>query len=139
MMISKTKRTTWHNNHFHHNSRRDLYQLVWGRTANTYHDEAGSEEIFTPYPASVVKCFEEAIKRCPSISIHPDIMEGQPCISGTRIPVRSVLRAIEQYGAVKDVTTCYPQLTSEQVEDALYFSQVVLELPSGLDETAIAS
>jgi uncharacterized protein (DUF433 family) len=66
-------------------------------------------------------------------------MEGQPCIAGTRIPVRAVLRALEQYGSVHDVRTCYPSLTTEQIEDALYFSQVVLELPSGLDETTTAA
>ena len=74
--------------------------------------------------------------RRPSISMDVEIMQGQPCIFGTRIPVRSVLRALEQYGSVIGVKNCYPHLTTEQVGDALYFSQIVLELPSGIDETS---
>jgi uncharacterized protein (DUF433 family) len=90
------------------------------------------------YPAALQKLFKDAIRRCPSISIDNDIMEGQPCIGGTRIPVRAVLRALEQCGSVQGVKNAYSDLTVDQVEDALYFSQIVLELPNGLDEAAIA-
>jgi len=88
------------------------------------------------YAQSTIKIFEKAMIRCPSISMDVEIMQGQPCIFGTRIPVRSVLRALEQYGSVVEVKNCYPHLTTEQVGDALYFSQIVLELPSGIDETS---
>jgi uncharacterized protein (DUF433 family) len=80
-----------------------------------------------------------AAKETPTISINPNIMEGRPCIAGTRIPVRAVLRVIEQYGSVDEAVRCYPHLTAEQVKDALYFSEMILEPPSGIDETAIAS
>lgn len=90
------------------------------------------------YPATTVKLFQIALRQCSSISMDNDIMQGQPCIAGTRIPVRAVLRALEHYGSITKVRECYPHLTSEQVEDALYFSQAVMELPNGIDETAIA-
>jgi uncharacterized protein (DUF433 family) len=144
MMIRKIKQTVWHNSHAHHDSRREnLYPPFWRRgdkADDTGHDEQPAND-GTPalYPAAVLKSFEDAIKRCPSISIDADIMEGQPCIAGTRIPVRAVLRVIEQYGAVEDVKVCYPQLTIGQVEDALYFSQVILELSSGVNETAVVT
>ena len=73
-----------------------------------------------------------------SISIDPDIMEGQPCVTGTRIPVRAVLRAIEHYESLDGAIMCYPHLTKEQVKDVLYFSQVLLE-PRGIDEASTAA
>jgi uncharacterized protein (DUF433 family) len=90
------------------------------------------------YPAELSKVFEHAMKKCPFISVKETVMEGQPCIDGTRIPVRAVLRAVEHYGSIEGAISCYPHLNAQHVKDALYFSQVVLELPSGIDETAPA-
>ena len=70
-----------------------------------------------------------AAKRCPEISINRDIMGGQPCITGTRIPVKAILRAIEQSGSLEGVAILYPSVNGQQVKDALYFSQLILELP----------
>ena len=103
-MIKKTKATIWQSGHAHHDSRRMLLkQGMWERV-NKPHRMERSEEISTddarsPYSAELVKLFGLAIRRCPSVSIDADIMEGQPCIAGTRIPVRAILRAIEQYAA----------------------------------------
>ncbi len=91
---------------------------------------------FYPYPLDLSKAFQDAAHKCPSVSIREEVMEGQPCITGTRIPVRSVLRAVERSGSVEGVLAYYPQLNSQQVKDALYFSQVILEIPSGIDEIA---
>lgn len=140
MMIRKTKVTMWRHAgpHAHHafNGR-----FLWERQNKprlTEHTEEGHDCIPSRYPSAVVRTFQDAVRRCPSISMELDIMDGQPCITGTRIPVRSVLRAIEQYGSIRKAAKCYPHLTANQVEDALYFSQIVLELPGGIDETAIA-
>jgi uncharacterized protein (DUF433 family) len=65
--------------------------------------------------------------RCPSISIDDEIMDGQPCIEGTRIPVRSVIRAVELYGSIDGAVKCYPHLNAQHIKDALYFTQIVLE------------
>lgn len=91
------------------------------------------------YIPEVLALFDMAAKRCPSISLDPEVMEGQPCIVGTRIPVRSVLRAVEQYGSVEEAVRCYPHLTVDLIKDALYFSQVVLEPSSGLEEPTAAA
>jgi uncharacterized protein (DUF433 family) len=141
MMTRKVKQTVWQNSHAHRYLKKDLKSLppFWQREGTICDEHLANDSTTVLYPAPVLKWFEDAIKRCPSVSISADIMEGQPCISGTRIPVRSVLRVIEQYGTVNDVKKCYPQLTIDQVEDALYFSQVILESPSGLDETEIAT
>jgi uncharacterized protein (DUF433 family) len=113
----------------------------WRRLSNHVREQGevyAKEAIGSRYPGAVLKSFEDAMKRCPTISVDPDLMDGQPCIAKTRIPVRAVLRALEQYGSIDEVRRCYPHLTKDQVEDALYFSQVILELPSGLEETETA-
>jgi uncharacterized protein (DUF433 family) len=89
-----------------------------------------SREFQSTYSESTINLFTAAIRRCPSIYMDEEVMEGQPCIIGTRIPVRSVLRAVEQYGSVKDAVQCYPHLNAEQIKDALYFTQIILELPA---------
>lgn len=89
------------------------------------------------YSSHLLTIFRDAIRRCPTISMHDEIMNGEPCIAGTRIPVRRVLRAMEQYGSIEGATKYYPDLSKEQVKDALYFSQIVLELPGGVEETEI--
>lgn len=94
------------------------------------------------YPAQpedgIYAIMEHAANRSQSISINPEIMEGQPCITGTRIPVRSVIRAVENSGSIDGAVLCYPHLTVQHVKDALYFAQIVLEWPSGADKvTAI--
>jgi uncharacterized protein (DUF433 family) len=138
MMIAK-KTGTWHSPHEHRESRRRHAKLE-GWPDLKIHSAASepSKKCASEYPLSSIKIFEQAMIRCPSISMDIEIMQGQPCILGTRIPVRAVLRALEQYGSVVEVKNCYPHLTTEQVEDALWFSQLLLELPSGLDETAVA-
>ena len=80
-----------------------------------------------------------ALTRCPTIAVDPEVMGGQPCIAGTRIPVRSVLRVVEHYGSLEEVVKCYPHLTHDQGKDAIYFTQVLLELSSGIDQTSVAS
>ena len=137
-MIRKLKETPWQNRHVHRESRRMHLRFEgWGIYAKSHAAEFGeltSECPVSEYPDALLKRFEDAIARCPaSISIDTEVMEGQPCIAGTRIPVRSVLRAIEHYGSIEGAVECYPDLTPEQVQDALFFAQVILEIPRGID------
>ena len=58
----------------------------------------------------------------PRISRHPDVMGGQPCISGTRIPVTAVLG---QFAAGRDqgqILADYPSLTHLDLSAALSFA-----------------
>jgi uncharacterized protein (DUF433 family) len=91
------------------------------------------------YSKELLTAFERAAKEAPCVSMETDILDGQPCIAGTRIPVHSVLRAIEHYGSLDAAVKCYPHLTIPQVKDALYFAQVVLEPADGVNETKTAS
>jgi uncharacterized protein (DUF433 family) len=66
-------------------------------------------------------------------------MQGRPCIAGTRIPVHLVLWAIEQHGSVEGALKSYPDLSVEQVKEALYFAETVLGSPSAVTETALTA
>lgn len=128
-----------------HTHRRRSRLSAWPPRFRTY--TAAEQDVFLfkddccslpQYSPTLVSIFEHAIRRCPSISMDAKIMEGQPCISGTRIPVRSVLRALEQYGSIDGAVECYPHLNVQLVKDALYFSQIVLEPPNGIHKTEVA-
>jgi len=63
------------------------------------------------------------------IAIDDDILGGTPRIKGTRIPVYMVLDAVEYYGELKGALTSYPQLSLDQVKEAVCFAGEVLEHP----------
>jgi uncharacterized protein (DUF433 family) len=125
----------WPNPHPHHHATR---RGPIGRWDNAYTEKryrlTGVSNLC--YSQYVTNIFRDASRQCPTISIDDDIMDGQPCLVGTRIPVRSVLRSLELYGSIDGVIKCYPHLNSDQIKDALYFSQLILEQPSGIDELA---
>ena len=128
--------TSWKGPHVHH---RDPHakprMLWWPQRSDKCRDTLNGTSC---YPAALLAVFDEAARRSPLISIDNETLEGQPCISGTRIPVRSVLRALELCGSIEEVRVYYPDIDIQQVKDALYFSQVVLEPPRGIDETEAA-
>jgi uncharacterized protein (DUF433 family) len=129
----------WQSPHEHHESRRRHAKLAGWPDAKLHIAAAGEpqekSDVCT-YSDALLWAFEKATARCPGITVDKDIMQGQPCVLGTRIPVRSVLRVLENNASADAVKVSYPHLTTQQVEDVLYFSQILLELPSGIDETA---
>jgi uncharacterized protein (DUF433 family) len=137
-MMRKVKITTWNSSDNHVHPLRKTFSQGWVPIQKHIPERiipVTDQLAECSYPRDVLNLFWSAVLRCPQISMDSAIMQGQPCIAGTRIPVRSILRVIEQYGSVGDVKRCYPHLTTEQVEDALYFSQIILELPSGPDKS----
>lgn len=127
--------------HSQHRTCRSVWRSERGFDFPAHTDDSDhlSDVVTATYAPEVLALFDAAMKRCPSISVDPEVMEGQPCIVGTRIPVRSVLRAVEQYGSLEEAVRCYPHLTVDLIKDALYFSQVVLEPSSGLDESTVTA
>jgi uncharacterized protein (DUF433 family) len=83
------------------------------------------KDFSTSYDTVLKKAAEEH----PSIVMDYDVLCGSPRITGTRIPVYMVLDAVQYYGDVKGALTSYPQLTIEQVKEAISFASVVLEQP----------
>lgn len=73
--------------------------------------------------------FRIAAQQVPTISCDPGILGGTPCITGTRIPVYMILDALNFHGQVEGVLRSYPQLSLEQVRDAICFARHVLEAP----------
>jgi uncharacterized protein (DUF433 family) len=78
---------------------------------------------------SMAEIFRLAEHEVPTITVRKDLVGGKPCIEGTRIPVYMVLDAIEDYGNLEGVLESYPQLSMEQVKDAVRFSKLILECP----------
>ncbi len=62
------------------------------------------------------------------ISVDPKICSGKPCIRGTRIMVKNILGMIAGGYTIEKILEAYPELTREDVIDALdYVSQVIDE------------
>ncbi len=61
------------------------------------------------------------------ITINPEVMQGQPCIAGTRLTVRRVLQAVSLYPDRKDLMEEYPELREEDIAQALQFAAMTLD------------
>jgi uncharacterized protein (DUF433 family) len=72
---------------------------------------------------------QEAATQYVGIAIDEEILGGTPRIAGTRIPVYMVLDAVEYYGDLEGARKSYPQLSLEQVKEAVGFAGAVLEHP----------
>ena len=56
------------------------------------------------------------------IKIDHRIMGGLPCINGTRIPVAMLVRMIAAGTAMETILEEYPQLTDDDLREALRFA-----------------
>ncbi len=60
--------------------------------------------------------------RIPEVVSDPAIMSGRPCLSGTRVPVDTVLRLMGQGRSRDAILSDYPQLTSEDLVAVLAYA-----------------
>lgn len=56
------------------------------------------------------------------ISIDPTVMNGQPCIRGTRLTVRRVLYILAETSDREELRRDYPRLDDEDIRQALLFA-----------------
>ncbi len=56
------------------------------------------------------------------LTFDPAILGGKPCIKGTRISVEMILEWVASGASRDEIVKNYPQLTAEDVEDALNFA-----------------
>lgn len=56
------------------------------------------------------------------ISVNPAIMNGQPCIAGTRLTVRRVVEAVALYPERATLKAEYPELADEDIAQALAYA-----------------
>jgi len=61
------------------------------------------------------------------ITTDPDVMQGQPCIRGTRLTVRRVLAIVGEYPSRDEIRKDYPQLEDEDIRQALAYASATLE------------
>ncbi|MBI4602092.1 MAG: DUF433 domain-containing protein [Planctomycetes bacterium] len=64
------------------------------------------------------------------ISIDRKVHSGDPCIMGTRVPVKVIVGSIAEGSSVDDILREYPTITREDVRAALRFAA---EAVSGFD------
>lgn len=60
-------------------------------------------------------------KSHPYITSRKEICGGSPCISGTRIPVWSLIKWYKAGFTIEDITREFPQLSPSQVHDAFSY------------------
>lgn len=56
------------------------------------------------------------------ITSNPGVLNGKPCIRGTRISVEFILELVASGANRVDIVKAYPQLTAEDVDDALRYA-----------------
>ena len=61
------------------------------------------------------------------ITIDPGVMNGQPCIKGTRLTVKRVLLALAQCDDREELRGDYPQLQDEDIRQALAYAAANLD------------
>jgi uncharacterized protein (DUF433 family) len=64
------------------------------------------------------------------ISIDPKVHGGDPCIKGTRVPIKVIVGSLAEGSSVAEVLREYPMITKEDVRAALRFAA---EAVSGFD------
>jgi uncharacterized protein (DUF433 family) len=67
------------------------------------------------------------------IEIDPKVMVGQPCIRGTRVPVRLILVLLAHGATYEEIFEDYPWLTSDDIRACLLYAADVLTRPSSID------
>lgn len=63
---------------------------------------------------------------------EPHVLDGEPIVSGTRVPVRSIVLAWELYGSEARVLRAYPRITRDDLRQALGYYAAHRELIDGL-------
>lgn len=61
------------------------------------------------------------------VEIRDDLHHGDPCIRGTRIPVRTIVGSLADGLSIDAIRESFPQLTSEDVSAALAYAAEVLK------------
>ena len=55
------------------------------------------------------------------IVIDPEIRHGDPCIRGTRVPVRTIVASLADGATIEEIIASYPQLSAEDAQGALVY------------------
>jgi uncharacterized protein (DUF433 family) len=61
-----------------------------------------------------------------TISRNPEIMNGKPIISGTRITVEVVLKKLSEGATINDLINMYPQLSTFDILACLEYASNII-------------
>jgi len=56
------------------------------------------------------------------ITMDPEVMGGQPCIRGLRIPVSLIIKLIASGKKIEDILEDYPELEEEDIKQSLEYA-----------------
>jgi uncharacterized protein (DUF433 family) len=79
---------------------------------------------------------ETMLQAFDKITSTPGILNGKPCIEGTRVSVDMILEWLASGASIKDIVQAYPHLEEEGVKQALQYAarfiknEVVIEVRS---------
>jgi uncharacterized protein (DUF433 family) len=68
---------------------------------------------------------DEELRR--RITIDPKVMVGQPCIRGTRLPVRMIVNLLAHGATFDEIFEDFPRLTREDILACLLYAVDVLD------------
>lgn len=60
----------------------------------------------------------------------PEVHHGEPCVAGTRIPVRMIIGSLADGMTVDQILAEYPRLTGEDILAALAYAAEILHQES---------
>lgn len=60
--------------------------------------------------------------RLDRITVDPEVMGGQPCVRGLRIPVSIIVRLVASRKTMREILEDYPELEEEDVKQALEYA-----------------
>lgn len=86
---------------------------------------SSSTENSEPGQSPISAVYADAASRNSHIVVNPNVLNGKPCLKGTRTPVNLVLR----YLAVDDDPTEDLDITRKDVADCLQFAAIVCDQP----------
>jgi uncharacterized protein (DUF433 family) len=61
------------------------------------------------------------------ITIDPDLHHGDPCITGTRIPVSMILGSLADGMSVTEIQSAYPQLKQADIHATLAYAAELVQ------------
>jgi uncharacterized protein (DUF433 family) len=70
---------------------------------------------------------KEAALTLERITIDPAVMNGQPCVRGTRITVKRVLHILADCSDRDELRKDYPRLEDEDIRQALLYAAASVE------------
>jgi len=56
------------------------------------------------------------------INVDPGVHHGDPCITGTRVPVSVIVGSLAEGDTYEQILVSYPQLTPDDIHAALHFA-----------------